>query len=105
MAIPAAALQAIKDLLRITDTGRDTQIQRVWEKALATVSRETDWFTEREDLSAVADDHTYTPTSRAIRLLAVLHNKVQLYKTTARQMDWHRDTWQTDSSGTPELWW
>lgn len=105
MAIPSAALQAAKDLLRIGDTDRDTQIQRRWESALAAVCRETDWFTEREDLSAAASTHTYTPTSRAIRFLAILHNQVQIYKTTARQMDYLRNTWQTDSDGTPELWW
>lgn len=105
MAIPTAALTAIKDLLRITDSGRDNHIQQVWERVLATVCRESDWFCEREDISAWTSAHTYTTTSRAVRILALLHNRVQLYKTTARQMDYMRNTWQTDSAGTPEFWW
>lgn len=105
MAIPAGILSDCKSLLRITDTGRDTQIQRVFERVLHALCREVEWFTERENISALTSAHTYTTTSRAVRTLAILHNGVQIYKTTARQMDYLRNTWISDAGGTPELWW
>jgi hypothetical protein len=103
MAIPANILAATKDLLRLpaSDTSKDVRIQEHYERILEQTCREVDWLTERQDIAVVASQSIYATSTRVTRILAILHERVQLRAAAARSLDFISPLWQTDSSGVP----
>ena len=106
MAIPSATNTNVKNLLLISDTERETEIEQSYERALNNLVRQADFFAEREYVSASAGTATYTATTgRVYRIFAILHNGVTMLKTTEDTIDRLRHTWQSEANGTPEFWW
>jgi hypothetical protein len=103
MSIPAGILTETKDLLRITDTLRDAEIQNVYERVLQNLCNMDDLFVVRQDIDAVMNQSIYTVHEFTVRILAVLHNRVQLSKATSWSADLSQD-WQAEGSGTPNFW-
>lgn len=105
MAIPASILSDVKSLLRISDSSRDAAIQQVYEKVLRELVRTVDWLVEKETIDAEANRSTYESSPRAIRLINVVFSKTQLWKSVSKIFDYLRESWQGQTSGTPEYWW
>lgn len=106
MAIPSATKTNVKNLLLFADTERETELESAYERTLNSLVRETDFFAEREYISASAGTATYRGTTgRRYRILAMLHNGVTMLRTTEETIDRLRHTWQSEANGTPEFWW
>lgn len=106
MAIPDNIKEAVRALLLIPEgyTNYDNLMQQVYERIVQNTVEATDWTAEREDINAVQDQSIYTVNARVTRILAVLHDQVQLAKATSSALDLADPDWQAEASGTPEWW-
>lgn len=105
MPIPADIRDAVLDLIRTptTDTSFDTALDLVYDRVLESISHETDWFGEIEEIDTVANTSIYSVSSRATRLIAVLHQGFHLQHVPSRTLDLLTE-WETEPSSNPEDW-
>lgn len=103
MSIPTDIRDNAKDLLRIrsADSSQDTRVQELYERDLDKLVRETDILAERENISAVAEQSIYSVSTRSARVIAVIHNRTHLMRSSSRSLDLNT-SWQSDPSGAPD---
>lgn len=104
MTMPTTLLNTAKDLIRVatTTTTYDALLHQSYDTVLAQLCLDEDWFTEKEFLSAVAEQDIYTlSTTRFTRVLAVFHNRLALTRVTTKNLDL-LSTWTSDDADQPE---
>jgi hypothetical protein len=104
MALPSDIKTQVKDMMFIADTQRDAEIESTYVRALNKMVREIDITTQKETIDTVASQSIYDPDPQAYRILMILYNKTIVRKATSDGIDWTRQTWESESDGTPDYW-
>jgi len=104
MPIPSDIKTELRNFLWIKDTQRDAEIEGVYLRSLDQFTREFDLMSQKETINTVIGQTVYTPDPQAHRILAVLYDGTEVRKGTTETLDWIRNTWESESDGTPDYW-
>lgn len=105
MAMPSDIRASVLDKIRVpsTDTSLDSTLNDIYDRVLTDLVRETDLLAEEEKIDSVAGQRIYTSTSRATRILAVLHQESHLRQVSSQSLDLSRRNWQVGPNRDPEV--
>lgn len=106
MTIPSALLSQIKELVYISGTDRDSDIQVLYTRELYKLLQEEGWLVETETIASANGTSIYSTQTRCSRVIALLYNSVLLRETSSHSVDAILAAdWMGDAAGTPTFWW
>ena len=104
MPIPEDILRQVKLMTGIRDTDRTDRMEAAYQRVVALLMQQTEWFVEYETIPGHATLSILSPQERLVRVIAVLYNRSTLDKAVSWSLDIRNRNWQADAPAPPESW-